>query len=902
MIGFGKTEDGRDLCLRAPFTPFFFVKVPDTKQSPMASRYFASRVYDSVRGGLCKHLCRVMHRVPFIGFTNREPKAFVQLVFDSLEAAKQAKYMLRRQHTLFETNVDPMLKAFHIYDLDPVGWVRVATWSSVADDQSVSTVQEVRCSSMSSISMLRDNSDPPPLVVASWDIECVSDTGHFPDSSLVRDRIITIGTAYAMFESPDQPFLKTVHQLGTCHPIEGVEVHCHDKEHQLINAWIRETVDMRTDILLGYNTYGFDHRYLDGRAACLVDFGSGQPRVRLEEWGKMKEDHGYNGRPVEKNLTSSAYGDNSYFYHDTPGMLSVDLLQIYRKELKMESYTLDNMCRTYLDNMTKIDLKPHEIFRKQREEAPDGRTQIAAYCIRDVELPLRLAKKLNNLNNLVEFSKATCVPMDFLLVRGQQIRCLSLIARKAKTMGYLINDTQQHGRFGDDAGGDDIPFVGATVLEPSVGAYMDEVVSVLDFASLYPSIMMAHCLCPTTLVADERWAAVEGVEYFRVDVAPGHTVAFAQTPDYAVIPSLLADLKQYRKKAKRQMALAAQEGDDVAESLYNSKQLSFKVSMNSVYGFFGVSKGLLTGLKAISSSVCAIGRQMIYTTKRMVEQAGHRVIYGDTDSVLCVLNLGEDKARDLKAHFQAAEALAAEITKVFKAPNELEFEKCYSPYLIYSKKRYTGLCYTSPDKPPKQDTKGLTLVRRDNAALVRRISTSVLEKLLYERSFDKALECAQRSIIDVLEDRVGWDDFIVSKSLRRDYKNPGALPHVVVAEKRRQRGNPCEYGSRVPYVYVLDSTNQDLITSKRAECPEYAKEHGLQLDKLYYIRQQIINPISTLLSVTWPDAESKIMCHPAIQEKVMQLTSQEVSMVREAKRVRTNQKNKQREITSFFRR
>lgn len=567
----------------------------------------------------------------------------------------------------------------------------------------------------------------------------------------------------------------------------------------------------------------------------------------------------------------------------------------------MESYTLDNVCRTYLDNMTKIDLKPHDIFRKQREEAPDGRTQIATYCIRDVELPLRLAAKLNNLNNLLEFSKATCVPIEFLLVRGQQIRCLSLIARKARSMGYLINDTQQHAQYGAGGSGpDEVPFVGATVLEPAVGAYMDDVVSVLDFASLYPSIMMAHSICPTTMVTDARWNDVPGVEYKRVDVSPGHTVAFAQTPEHAVIPSLLADLKQYRKQAKKGMALAAEAGDAFAESLYNSKQLSFKVSMNSVYGFFGVSKGLLTGLKAISSSVCAIGRHMIFTTKSMVEQRGHRVIYGDTDSVLCVLNLGDAKRRDLDAHFRAAEALAADITTVFKAPNELEFEKCYSPYIIYSKKRYTGLCYTSLPKPPKQDTKGLTLVRRDNAALVRRISTAVLHCLLYDRSFDKALACAQSNILDVLEDRVPWDEFIVSKSLRRDYKNPGSLPHVVVAEKRRQRGNPCEYGSRVPYVYCLDATNQDLITSKRAECPDYARENTLQLDKLYYIRQQIINPISTLLGVRWPDADTKIMCHPAIHEHIMRLTSQEVTMIREAKRVRTNTKNKQREITSFF--
>jgi DNA polymerase delta subunit 1 len=328
MVGFGKDVHGGDVCVRAPFTPFFFVRVPDTKQSASASRFFAAQLYDSIRGGLVRQSCRLVAKVPFIGFCHRQLVQFVQLVFVSLDACTQAKYMLRRQkHVLFETNVDPMLKCFHIYDLDPVGWVRISSWTDVADDSCISCVREIG-TTMASMRMDRETEEAPPLIVASWDIECVSDTGHFPDSSLPKDRIITIGTAYARFGALDRPFRKTVHQLGTCGAIEGVDVFSYEREHELINAWIRETVDMKTDILLGYNTYGFDHRYLDGRAACLVNFGSGQSKVCMDEWGKMREGC---GAPVEKNLTSSAYGDNSYFYHDTPGMISVDLLQIYRK-------------------------------------------------------------------------------------------------------------------------------------------------------------------------------------------------------------------------------------------------------------------------------------------------------------------------------------------------------------------------------------------------------------------------------------------------------------------------------------------------------------------------------------------------------------------------------------------
>ena len=94
----------------------------------------------------------------------------------------------------------------------------------------------------------------------------------------------------------------------------------------------------------------------------------------------------------------------------------------------------------------------------------------------------------------------------------------------------------------------------------------------------------------------------------------------------------------------------------------------------------------------IAASVTATGRAMILKTKQLAETLvpGSRVVYGDTDSVMVILNLGEDKRHDMHAHFKAAEDLAAKISATFKAPNELEMEKCYYPYLLFSKKRYAG--------------------------------------------------------------------------------------------------------------------------------------------------------------------------------------------------------------------
>jgi DNA polymerase delta subunit 1 len=113
--------------------------------------------------------------------------------------------------------------------------------------------------------------------------------------------------------------------------------------------------------------------------------------------------------------------------------------------------------------------------------------------------------------------------------------------------------------------------------------------------------------------------------------------------------------------------------------------------MNSVYGFCGATRGMLPCVP-IASSVTATGRIMIKQTKALVEELvpGSRVIYGDTDSVMAILNVGEAARHDLRAHFELAESVARRISATFKPPNELEFEKCYYPYLLFSKKRYAG--------------------------------------------------------------------------------------------------------------------------------------------------------------------------------------------------------------------
>lgn len=267
---------------------------------------------------------------------------------------------------------------------------------------------------------------------------------------------------------------------------------------------------------------------------------------------------------------------------------------------------------------------------------------------------------------------------------------------------------------------------------------------------------------------------------------------------------------------------------------------------------------------------------------------------------MCILDLGEDKRMDMPAHFEAAGTLAAAITKTFPPPMELEHEKCYTSYCLYSKKRYAGLMFTTPAKPDYIDVKGLQLVRRDNCPLVKDVSNAILDKIMHQRSADLAVAEARASVLRVLRHEEPLDKFVVSKALRSDYKNT-AQPHLHVARKIQQRtGQPVPSGARVPFVFVADPANPDGLLATRAEDPEYVRAHDLKLDVLYYIQNQLESPITALLELLVDDPGKAVFEDADVKPLMGALTATRAEEVKVAKRTRKNVQNNQSEITVFF--
>ncbi|QEU63049.1 Pol3 [Kluyveromyces lactis] len=658
-----------------------------------------------------------------------------------------------------------------------------------------------------------------PLRIMSFDIECAGRPGVFPEPE--HDSVIQIANVVSIAGAA-KPFIRNVFTVNSCSPITGSQIFEHEKESDMLEHWRDFIVEVDPDVVIGYNTTNFDFPYLIDRAAAL----GVQSFPYFGRLSNVKQEI------KSSTFSSKAYGTRESKNINIDGRLQLDLLQFVQREYKLRSYTLNAVSAHFLGEQ-KEDVH-HSIITTLQNGDSETRRRLAVYCLKDAYLPLRLMEKLMALVNYTEMSRVTGVPFMYLLARGQQIKVISQLFRKCLQIQTVIPNMSSQGS--------DEQYEGATVIEPKRG-YYDVPIATLDFSSLYPSIMMAHNLCYTTLC--DR-ATVQRLN-LKLDedyiVTPNNDIFVTSKVRRGVLPEILEELIGARKKAKFDLK---NETDPFKRDVLNGRQLALKISANSVYGFTGATVGKLPCL-AISSSVTSFGRTMIETTKNAVENkycikngASHDavVVYGDTDSVMVKFG-----TTDLEESMKLGAEAAAYVSSLFKDPIKLEFEKVYFPYLLINKKRYAGLYWTNPKKYDKLDQKGLASVRRDSCPLVSIVMNKVLKKILIGRNVDGAMQFIRETIDDILQNRCDISKLIISKTLAPNYTNP--QPHAVLAERMKKRdGVGPNVGDRVDYVIIGGGDK----LFNRAEDPLYVLEQNLQLDSIYYLSNQLQNPIISIIA------------------------------------------------------
>ena len=576
-------------------------------------------------------------------------------------------------------------------------------------------------------------------------------------------------------------------KLLTTEEIDRDYVEVVEDERRLLERFIEIIGERDVDILTGYNTDEYDFKRL--RERCeehKIELSLGREGERM----KFRRRGRFSGARLKGRMHLDLYPFISHIL--SPG-------------LESETLDLDSVASEMLgrekDEMSWEEMKASW---KQKEDLE----KFADYALKDSKLALELSEEI--VPQMLELSRITgLIPFDTCrLTYGQLTE--NYLLREAYERNMLSPNrpsrSEREKRRNQGA------YSGGFVYEPEAGLKDD--IAVLDFRSLYPTVMVAHNISPDTLNVDncsDRFE-MEDLDY-----------SFCQ--DFqGFFPELVEELVKERYELKSRLDNYKEETKEY-NSIYN-RQEAEKILANSFYGYLGYN-GARWYSRESAEATTYLGRKYIQETIEKAKEEGFEIVYGDTDSVF----LSADHIRNSLDDF--LEKVNSELPGFM----ELEFEGYFKRGFFTStdsgkgaKKKYALL---SEDGSMK--ITGFEQVRRDWSPVAKLTQEKVLEKVLKE-NIEEAAELVKETIEEIREGDVPLDDLRIYSTLTKPPEEyDSTAPHVEAVEKARERGDEIEAETTVGYVIGRGSGN----ISSRAELVKYAEDY----DPEYYIENQII-PVS----------------------------------------------------------
>ena len=410
----------------------------------------------------------------------------------------------------------------------------------------------------------------------------------------------------------------------------------------------------------------------------------------------------------------------------------------------------------------------------------------------------------------------------------------------------------------------------ALLLEPESRMYDDPVI-VLDFQSLYPSIMIAYNYCFTTCLGRVQHLANTGAYPFgctqltispqrlealknHVTISPGGIVFLKPNVRKGILPKMLQDILNTRIMVKQSMK--KHKSNPHIQKILHSHQLGLKLIANVTYGYTSANFSGRMPCIEVGDSVVAKGREALETAIRVIEDKaewGAKVVYGDTDSVFVLL-----KGRTKDEAFDIGEEMARVITEMNPKPMKLKFEKVYLPCILQTKKRYVGYMYETRDQEkPVYDAKGIETVRRDGIpATVKMLEKSI--RILFEtKNLSEVKQYVMNQFRKIQTSSVSIQDLTFAKEFRglKGYRPTACVPALELTRQamRVDRRAVPRVGERVKYVVVYGEPGLPLIQLVRTPETLLNQPH-LRLNCVYYITKVIVPSLNRCLLLVGADA------------------------------------------------
>jgi len=554
------------------------------------------------------------------------------------------------------------------------------------------------------------------------------------------------------------------------------------KEHDdrnLLRSFIQYIKKFDPDIIVGYQTNQRYWQYLIDRAMTL------EVNLLVDRAGTWPH--------------RSVYGHVSI-----TGRASMDMFDFADELPELKVKSLENMAAILgvkdLKEQRIIDELEYSDFWDDKEK----REELLEFALERAECILGIFEKMFIYAS--ELSRLVGLPLDHIGKAAVGFRIEWYLIREAHRIGELIPERMEQPY---------VPYAGGMVLKPKPGIH--ENVSVLDFKSMYPNIMIEKNVSPDTYVPPSKPEPDSGV-----NVAPEVGHKFRREPP-GFYKRILTQLISVRDEIRR--AMKKVDPDSLDYQLLDARQKAVKVITNAAYGYAGWI-GARWFRKPVAEATAAWGRSMIMRSIEIAKDLGLEIVYGDTDSLF------------IKHEPKKIEMMVRRIRKQLGL--EIRPDKIYKRILFTeAKKRYCGLLLDG-----SLDNVGLEVVRGDWANVAKVTQERVLELILKETSVEKAVKFVISLIKDLREQKVPYRDLIIWKTLTKPVeKYKVNAPHVEAARILKRLGWGLTVGDQVGYV----------ITQGSGRLYERVKPYALasyqEIDTEYYVKKQIAPAALRVLSM-----------------------------------------------------
>ena len=559
-------------------------------------------------------------------------------------------------------------------------------------------------------------------------------------SSIISTDTFESDFKFLSFDIENSIYERTIYCLSYCvKNSEGYlfEETLHGDEEDILKRFIEAVSVHDPDIITGYNIDGYDLPLLSERAKIYgIDLNFGRDSSKMPELKKSQRFWKIRGRVV------------------------ADAWWNVKREVRPRQESLNAVAKELLGR-EKHDVNP----KKMDEEWASDPKKVMDYCLEDAKLALEILEHIRVVQKYQHIGSVSKLPLDD-VINGMTSNMIdSLLIRFADSRGIGVPMTNRRKRTGHIEGG----YVHS--LDP--GLY--EWVCVLDFKSMYPSIIIDRNLCFTTMSEDGEIETPHGVKFMSPEQKKG------------LLPELLTNLMADRDSAKELQAEAKNEDE---EQYYRRVQEAIKILMNSVYGVFASYFYRFTNLD-IGASITAYAREYVKDILKDLETEGLDVIYGDTDSVFF---------RSPHPNLEPTVDFGQKIAERYSVgAKQLEFEKILQPFFSHGvKKRYVGKQIW-----PKEGMliRGYETRRTDSFPVQVWALKDVFTKLM-DRDVEDALETARDWVTKVSQGEMEKQHYVISKTvnLKRKYVNENNQAHLQAYKKYIETGRPFVSGMKISFI------------------------------------------------------------------------------------------------------